>query len=706
MQWSMDRNGGFSRCDPQRLYLPPIMDPVYGYQAVNVEAQARNPSSLLNWMRRLIQVRNSHRAFGRGTLTFLEPGNRKILAYLREYEGEVILCVANLSRTPQAVELDLSRFAGRVPVELTGNVSFPPIGPLPYLLTLPAYGYYGFVLSHDAPVPEWHEEKLPHRELPVLVLLEGFRTFFQIKGGAKDIKRLIASRTREQLQREVLLPYLSTKRWFAAKGHPVKRIEMVDEGEWTTAEGSWLLAFLEVECEDIQLQTYFLPLAVAWEEKGEDPIHKFGAWTLAKVRQKEKMGILFGAFGDPHFCRALARAMGTNSEVPFARGRLKFTSTRAYPAIASAIDEPVYQPALDQSHTGVFFGDKLYLKGYRRLSEGTSPELEIGRFLTEVSPFPHIAPVLGAVEYVRSDGTPITLALLQQYVENQGNAWAFTVDYLERLTQTLFAGTEPPLTEPRIENPHGYYLTLAQTLGQRVGELHQAFARVTGEPAFDPEPATLEDYRRWIERVHSDVVRTLNALEERRLQLPEAVRPSVEALLGRRLAMIDWLSNLSFEGLSLSKTRYHGDLHLGQVLLKQHDFVIIDFEGEPGRPLAERRAKHSPMRDVAGMLRSFNYATAATLVRQTGQPEEKRQAIEAALGEWERQAVEAFLSGYRHATQGCPSVPSETGHWQRLLELFVLEKALYELRYEMDNRPDWVGIPVRGLLALPLSRDG
>ncbi len=645
-------------------------------------------------------MRKGHRSFGRGTLTFLEPGNRKILAYLRECDNEVILCVTNLSHTPQAVELDIARFAGRVPVELLSNISFPPIGSLPYLLTLPAYGYFGFALSLEAPAPEWHEEKLSHRELPVLVLVEGLRTFSQPKGEAKDIKRLIASHTREQLQQEVLLPYLSTKRWFAAKGHPVKRIELVEEGEWTSPEGSWLLAFLEVECEDIPIQSYFLPLAIAWEEKGEDPLHQFGARTLARVRQKERMGILYGAFGDPRFCRALAQAMGTNTELPFANGRLKFSSTSAYSFHAAAIDEPVHHPALDQSNTGVFFGNKLYLKGYRKLSEGISPELEIGRFLTDVIPFPHIAPVLGAVEYLRNDGTRVTLALLQQYVENQGSAWTFTVDYLERQTQNLSAGTELAESERLVENPHGMYLALAQTLGRRVGELHQVFARTSGDPAFDPEPATPEDYRRWVQRVREDVGCSLDSLENRRSQLPEAVRPPVEALLGRRLAMLAWLDRISFRGLALAKTRYHGDLHLGQVLLSQNDFIFIDFEGEPARPLVERRAKHSPLRDVAGMVRSFSYAAAAAVSYQAELPEERRQILEAAISAWENQAVDAFLTGYRGATRDCPSVPADAGHWQQLLKLFLLEKALYELRYEMDIRPDWVAIPVRGLLAL------
>ncbi|MFZ5558421.1 MAG: maltose alpha-D-glucosyltransferase [Pseudomonadota bacterium] len=700
MQWSPDRNGGFSRADPQRLYLPPIMDPVYGYQAVNVEAQARNPSSLLNWTRRLVQVRKSYKAFGRGTLRFLEPGNRKILAYVREYQDEAVLCVANLSRNPQAVELDLSRFEGRVPVELSGSISFPPVGHLPYLLTLPAYGFLSFALSEHAPVPQWHEEKLPHKELPVLVLLEGFRTFFQHGGGARDVRRLMASRTREQLQREVLLPYMATKRWFAAKGHEVTRIELAEEGEWSTPEGSWLFTFLDVECEDLPPQQYFLPLAVAWESKGYDPIHEFGAWTLAKVRQKEKMGILFGAFGDPVFCRALARGMGEAREVRFDRGRLKFTCTGAFAEHAAAIDETVHHPSLDQSNTGVFFGNRLYLKGYRRLQAGISPELEVGRFLTDASPFPHIAPVLGAVEYLGADGRVITLALLQQFVENQGSLWTHTMDYLERLTQGLFAGADtPPPPEHPTEDPHGYYVELATVLGRRVGEMHRAFARTTGDPAFDPEPVTADDAAAWVARVKDDVVQSLDALERRRAALPADTHASADELLASRPDLMHWLDALDLTGLEAAKTRYHGDLHLGQVLLRANDFIIIDFEGEPARPLEERRAKHSPLRDIAGILRSFDYAAAAAAERGR-HPPEKRAQIDEAIGAWRRAAADAFLAGYEAAAGDCPSLPRDPARRRSLLQLFLLEKALYELRYELDNRPAWLAIPIRGLLEI------
>jgi maltose alpha-D-glucosyltransferase/alpha-amylase len=705
MQWTSDRNAGFSRADPQRLYLPPIMDPVYGYQAVNVEAQARNPTSLLNWTTRLIQVRKAHRSFGRGTLAFLEPGNRKILAYLREYQDESIMCVANLSRHPQAVELDLSRYKGRVPVELFGKISFPPIGELPYMLTLPGHGFYAFRLAIDAPVPEWHEEKLATQELPVLVLVEGLRTFFDDASTAKSVRQMIASRTRDQLQRQVLLPHLMTQRWFAAKGERITRIEIIGEGEWTTPEGSWLLCFLEVQIADAPSQLYFLPLGAAWEERGVDPLHQHGAWALARVRQKEKMGILFSAFGDPRFARALARAMGEAKEMPFADGRLRFSCTSAYAQHAEGISEDVKHPSLDQSNTGLMFGTKLYLKGYRRLHPGINPEVEVGRFLTEVSPYPNTAPMLGWIEYVRPDGEVVALALLQQYVENQGSAWSLTQDYLQRVTQRLFTpGENAPESAQREVESHSVFLVGAHRLGQRLGELHRAFAKPTDDPAFSPEPATAQQVEQWIQRVQRDAEDTLALLTQQRDRLPEDQRACAEDLLAHGPTLLERLRRTHIREPQFMCTRYHGDLHLGQVLLTGQDFLIVDFEGEPARPLAERRTKHSPLRDVAGMLRSIDYAAAVAIDSNREQPEEKRGAIEKALRAWQEESTRAFLAGYREAAADLPSLPKDEQTRQELLELFLIEKALYELRYEINMRPHWVGVPLRGLISLVRTR--
>ena len=704
MQWSFDRNAGFSRADPQRLYLPPIMDPVYGFQAVNVEAQARNPSSLLNWTRRMIAMRKGYKAFGRGSLHFLEPGNRKVLAYLREYRDETILCVANLSRYPQAVELDLSKFENRVPVEVLGRVSFPPIGKLPYLLTLPGYGYYVFRLATDAPPPAWHEQRLVHSDLPTLVLLEGWRTFFMGSGSASDVRRAIASRSREQLQREVLLPHLQSRRWFAAKGHRIADISIIEEGEWRSPDGGeWLFTFVRVELEDAPAQVYFLPLGIAWEQPGYDPAAEYGSAALARVRQKAKVGILHSAFGDPRFCRALARAMGENREIAFGHGRLSFSSTPVFAQLADGLDEDVRQPPTEQTNTGVFFGNRAYLKGYRRLQAGVNPELEIGRFLTVSAPFPHIAPVAGALEYVAADGERVTLAVLQAYVENQGSLWDYSLDYLERYLAAFGVQTEP--VERREEqNLHAFFVAQAHRLGRRLGQLHEAFARTTGEPAFDPEPVTAEEIESWRTHVRDELVMTFDQLERRRSSLPETMRALVDRVLALRLRLIERLDALQLHADGLMKTRYHGDLHFGQVLIAQKDYLFVDFEGEPGRPLAERRRKHCPLRDVAGMVRSADYCARTVLPRLGAGAVERQTSLLDAAREWRRVVTAAFIEGYRQTTAHIDSVPRDPVALRDLLELFIIEKALYEVRYELDHRPDWLDVPIGGLLELAEPR--
>jgi len=714
MQWTLDRNAGFSRADPQQLYLPPIMDPVYGFQTINVESQARNPHSLLNFTRRLIAMRNGSRAFGRGTLRFLEPGNRKVLAYLREYRDQSVLCVANLARTPQAVELDLSRFEGRVPVEMVGQVPFPPIGKLPYLLTLAGHGFFVFELSTVAPPPNWHEERLPQSDLPILVLTEGWRTFFRGNQGGSAVRRAIATRSRDQLQNEVLLPYLQARRWFAAKGETVTRVEVVDEQEWAAGGGAWLLALLEVSfaggsaqqpaeqtgsSAPSTSQTYFLPLAIAWEGPGDNPADRFGAAALARVREKARIGILYDAFIDPAFCRALGRAMCDGRTYPLGSGGLRFSSAPAYERLADALDGDVRQPSLEQTNTGVFFGSRLYLKGYRRLQYGINPELEIGYFFAARPQSSRVAAVAGALEYIAPDGTPAALALLQEYVDNQGNAWEYTLDHLTRLF--------PPDIRPAVANDADaesmdrVYLVQMETLGRRIGEMHAAFADGDG-PTFRPEPVGEDEVAAWRARVVADVDTTFAMLEAAAARseprLDAQFGDDAARVLGARDGIVDQIAALNLDPRGLVKTRLHGDLHLGQVLIVQNDVVIVDFEGEPARPIDERRAKHSPLRDVAGMLRSFDYAARTVANRHALAHPEHAAAASAALAEWKERVVAAFMDAYGMAAAGLPSVPADGAVAGDFVTLFVLEKLLYELRYELANRPDWVRVPLAALL--------
>lgn len=684
MQWTSDRNAGFSRADPQQLYLPPIMDPVYGYQTVNVEAQARNPHSLLNFHRRLISTRRQYRAFGRGSLHFLEPGNRKVLAYLREYDpdgegGERLLCVANLSPNPQAVELDLARLEGRVPIEITGRSTFPPIGRLPYLLTLPGYGFYAFDLSTQAQPPDWHAEQLTQADLPALVLVDGWSTFL------RDDERAPAMRSRSQLQRDVLLPYLRGRRWFGGKAQDARAVELREEQEWRTALGTWLLTVLDVHFTEGEPQRYFLPLALAWEEHGDHPADRLGAHALARVREKARVGVLYDAFADPAFCRALLLAMADGEALPLGAGELCFDAQVDRAALMEAVSHAARLPVQEQSNTGVFFGDSLYLKAYRRLQPGINPEAEIGRFLAHAGFAPQ-AGVIGAAEYVDAAGQRSALLLAQPFLDNQGNAWEYTVDHLARLHMPdVWPGSE--VAEDGAEH---VYQARMSALGRSLGELHRALASEEGDKAFSPQPVTPEDATRWRAAVAADLEDSLDRLHANRATLDAHTAALADAVLAARGRLADELAQLDLDPQGLLKTRYHADLHLGQLLLVNNEFVVVDFEGEPARPVAQRREKHSPLRDVAGLLRSFDYAARTAEARVSQMRPERAVEFARTLSSWQARSAESLLEAY-HAV-----LPPSAGT-AAFVALFEFEKLLYELRYELENRPDWVRVPLAAL---------
>ncbi len=725
MQWSPDRNAGFSDVDPQKLYLPPIMDPVYGYQAVNVEAQQREPASLLNWMKRLIAVRRSCKAFGRGRLEMLRPGNRKILAYLRVYDSEVVLCVVNLARAAQPVELDLKAYKGLVPVEMLGQTAFTPIGDVPYILTLPRHGFFWFRLTRTAP-PVWHEDTQPGLELRVLVLFQGWKSFFPDQ--VEPRQRVLAEMLHRRLVEHVLPEFLPSQRWFAGKGGQIEKVEFEKYDIWPNRE-EWLLARIRVWLVGrSEPQHYALPLALAWEDDGEEKLRPLWPYALAKVRVKARMGLLYGAFADERFCQMLVELMGQNAQVPLGQGWLRFSTTCAFATLAGDMPGSLAAKrlALDSSNTAIAIGDRLLMKAYRRLQPGINPELEIGRFLTEQA-FPHIAPVAAALEYEDQSGERLALALLQGFVENQGDAWNYTQDYLKRfLTDCV---EQPQEVQKAGQDVHAVYLLLATILGRRTGELHHCLAQPNTDPAFKPEPITTADMAAWLEQIREEAQATLDQLRSVQAHLTELVRPLAAQVLaakiglpqaGRYTSLIAQI--LESRGTAAArttaiatltprtmKTRYHGDYHLGQVLVAKDDVIIIDFEGEPSRSLEERRAKHSPLRDVVGMLRSFNYAAHAALRQATADGTRDRAMLTTYLRDWERQTRKAFLESYVASLGDSLIYPSDPDQAQVLLGLFTLEKVCYELRYELDNRPDWVEIPLKGLqevVGLPAGEIG
>jgi maltose alpha-D-glucosyltransferase/alpha-amylase len=417
-------------------------------------------------------------------------------------------------------------------------------------------------------------------------------------------------------------------------------------------------------------------------------------WTLARVREGARAGVLVDAFADPAFCLEVVRAIERSATVAFGDGEIHFTPTSAFAALASGGIEPVQHLGREQSNTSVVLGDNLFLKGYRQSRSGINPDMELPRFLTQAG-FKSIAPLAGAVEYLRPGAPPVTLAAVFAFVRNQGDGWSYALNHLERFTGTLLAEAEA-----QDSAPHSLFTTQMHTLGRRVGEMHAVLAADTPDPDFKPEPLQASDLAQWRSTIEEEAQRTFSLVAGRLEALPEAVRSKAGELALARERILNRIRELTHEPIDAFKTRHHGDLHLGQVLLAADDFLITDFEGEPARSIEERRYKNSPLRDVAGMLRSFDYARAVALDRSLSMRPDLQGRLAPAFAAWHDEACAAFLRGYLVGVADARSVPAADRDRQRLIDLFQIEKALYEVRYELDNRPLWLSVPADGLLAL------
>ncbi|WP_102960180.1 maltose alpha-D-glucosyltransferase [Mangrovicella endophytica] len=691
MQWSADRNGGFSRADPQRLYLPVIQDPIYGYQATNVEAQSNNPSSQLNWSRRLIQVRRTKEAFGRGTISFLYPSNRKVLCYVREHGGERILCVANLSSSAQAVELDLSTYAGVQPVEMLGQSRFPAIGLGTYTLTLPAYGFFWFDLSTNAGGPQSSEP----------VALPDFTTIV-VTG---DLKATLNERNRREVE-TIMSSWMGGQRWFAAKADRPRQAKLDVLG--TPAGGSRGHAFNEVSIATSEGEhRYFLPLSAKW---GENYLHRDAPtlpYTLMKIRQGPKVGVILDGSRDPLLVTMMVGLMAKGGDYALSEtGTLRVEPSAAASeklAAAAEVDQADIAPLSgEQSNTSIAVGRTAILKLYRRLRDGIQPELEVTRFLTEKTDFAAAPALLSSMVLKREDGSEAAVAALFERVDNQGDAWAVVTEELARFLRDNAYAIQPPVEEMghTIEPESGsMMLTRLDTgpvIGKRTGEMHRALATLTGDPDFDPQPMDDEALADFAAAARREAESALDLLERLGASLPEAVAEDVGRLLAARSAILAWFGDVLTTGVGGALTRIHGDYHLGQLLVSRYDVIILDFEGEPGASLEDRRRKSSPLRDVAGMLRSFDYA-AYTARDRAGPADETTAARLKDMAEaWRDETSRSFLSAWSSAS-GIDHTDDGTA---RLLDLFVLQKAFYELKYEAAMRPSWLPIPLRGIVAL------
>ena len=786
MQWNSDRNAGFSKAVPAKLYFPVIMDPIWGYQAINVEAQQSDPSSLLHWTRNMIALRKLFEVFGRGTLEFLDPENRKILAYIRRFKDaagssnqtETVLCVANLSRFAQPVSLDLSEFDGMLPVEMLGYVPFPAITKAPYPLTLAPYSFLWLELQ---PAPE-------RSETPVVEVEStepapgGFGTLgtLDLMGKGADVHGSIATVLTGpglNLLQQLLPSYLQRQRWFGAKSRTIRSVRVLDsipfpkqssaqpadnpaatEGtalpqapgtQGTLGSATTALIFLELTYDDATIDTYQLPLAITTGEAVAGIRDNAPNSIVATVNTATGAALLHDATADEEFRQRLLTLIATSGRLPAANANLQAHKSAAFDEVRGEGALPARTGSAEQSNTSILYGGKLILKLFRRLQPGENPDTEIGRFLTEVAHFPRIAPFLGDIQIVAEDGTeagePTTLAMLQSLVQNEGDGWQWTLDELSRYYDSCATcptpqdlGSYPSFLDDAESNwqnaafletarEHaGLYLDAAALLGRRTAEMHLALAALAGpsgatrsvspevDAAFRPEPFAASDLAADAVRIEAQIARTLEALRQGVAKLPSTdtdnTADSAALILSQRRSLLARARLLTEAGPSLAgqRIRIHGDYHLGQVLRAKADFVILDFEGEPARSLEERRAKQSPLKDVAGMLRSFSYAAYAglnafTQRRPPNNPADAR-GLEAWATLWQNAMSTEFLGTYRSTmAQAGPNehlIP-QPPEAQLLLNAYLLEKALYELLYELNNRPAWVRIPLAGILALP-----
>jgi len=718
MQWNGDRNAGFSTATPARLYSPVIMDPVWGYEAVNVEAQQSDPSSLLNWMRNMIALRKLFRVFGRGSIEFLDPSNRKILAYLRQYEGEQVLCVANLSRFAQPVDLDLSKVNGLTPVEMLGYVEFPPIERQPYRLTLAPYSFL------------WLE--LQRREAPTGVSVDlTEHSPLNVSSGWESI---LEGPGRLRLETVELPEFLPKQRWFAGKSRGIKGIRITD---WVPlnvplnvplhvplnapSDGSQsALVLVEVEFDTGPPDLYFLPLAMSFGDTENELQRPAPNAIISPVLSHGREGLLYDGAFDDQTCALLFSLIKNASRIDEHHGCLRGIRGKALLDLMAPAETTlqVRRGSAEQSNTSIVFGDRFILKLFRRLEPGLNPDAEIGRYLTEKTNFDRIPPFAGSIEgdgLAAIDGKVATLAMLQGLVANEGDGWKWSLEELDRYYETCAPLAFPENLSGELQGPlelsenpptqmardHlGLYLEAGATLGRRTAELHLALAAPTDDPAFAPEALTGVELNAQFTSIRQHAFSVLDALKERLSHLPDEVVEVAASVLSRRRQILDRFGSLDGDFPGIQRIRIHGDYHLGQVLRVKTDFVILDFEGEPARPLAIRRSKQSPLKDVAGMLRSFGYAAYAGLMNYTARHPENVTRLEPWAQLWERSAAAEFLRAYREAAQGADFLPPGDVDFRKLLNVFLLDKALYEVLYEVNSRPAWVRIPLMGIMSL------
>jgi maltose alpha-D-glucosyltransferase/alpha-amylase len=708
MQWSSDRNAGFSRANPQKLYLPVIIDPEYHYEALNVEAQQNNPNSLLWWMKRLIALRKRFQAFGRGSLEFLHPSNRKILAFLRKYKEQQILVIANLSRFVQHVELDLSAARGHVPIELFGRTEFPAITQSPYPLTLGPHAFYWFVLepSRAAPAGAPSPAELPVVQVPVTKL--GF----------------LHSQARALVE-PALQTYLQQTQWAGGAGDVIKLVHVVDLMRLPHSPTPVFVLLLEAEYTDGTARKFCLAAAVITDERLQQLSQQHPLKPILRLTGSME-GIVVDALYVPECAEQVVRLIAGAPVTTARGGEIAGTLLGSidWPATVDGVPAHVSNVIEEPTAAAVAVAEKLVLKVLRKVEPGIHPQIEIGKYLTHRKGFEHVAPLVGTLEFRQRGSEATALAILHRYVPNEGSAWQYSLDELSRFFERVLALPADHRQPPPVERTPaglakgdipflaqdliGRYLDSAKLLGKRTAELHRALGAETLDPAFAPEPITPLYQRSLYQSMRNVQQRTFHDLMQQMNRLSDEAQVSARLVLGRGEEILRRFRDVVSRRTSGRRIRCHGNLGLGELLFTGKDFIIFDFEGEPEQSLGERRVKRLPLVDVAIMVRSFHHAALMALLgdgdRRGRTPGMIRSEDIALLEPWANLwftwASTAFVRSYQEHSSGAVYLPDSADDFEGLLANFLLERALRELAIELDVRPAWALISLQAIVQL------
>jgi maltose alpha-D-glucosyltransferase/alpha-amylase len=694
MQWNMNLNAGFSEANPQKLYLPVITDPVYRYESVNAATHDENPSSLMWWIRNVLSMRKRLNVFGRGDMKFIESSNAKVLCFVRTHEKQRIIVVANLSQFSQATALDFSQFKECDITEVFSQNKFLSVTTGEYPITIGPYGYFWFQVDAT-------EKKDIGKSGGELQLLKTEVSWEKIFNNYNEIR---------EFERKILQPFMMKCRWFGGKARVISKIS-VHKVIPVKVEGDMhFLVIIEVHYVQKLPDLYFLPMCFVPSEGIFDKVEYTAQSVVCRAEIQGRAGFVVDSSYDKTFRDFLFASMDRKTRIKEDDGVLEFNSSVFAKLNADVIESKILKA--DQSNTAIIYNDQFFFKFYRKLEKEINPDLEIVRFLSENTSFKNSPKYAGSIEFHDNEGKTIVFGLLQEKIENQGDAWNVVIDSVGRFYERVIVKAKREKL-PKLVNRasitfeeapdviqefigRGFYERVVR-LGQRTAEMHLALASDNSNPAFVPEYFTSNYQRSLYSSLRKLVKDRFKLLENSLDKLNTETRALAMKVLELEDAVLECFGEIHKTRINAIKTRIHGDYHLGQILFTGKDFIIIDFEGEPGFSFSERRLKKNPLKDVAGMMRSFHYAAYGKILLNENYREKDLEVLGEWADQWQHYTSRFYFGAYMER-MGMGKELSEEN--EILIRTYLIEKAVYELGYELNGRPDWVNIPLRGIYYL------